>query len=83
MACEWAAFDVFHDQVVRTDVVQGADVRVIQRCDGVPLTPEAVGVILMQQFHRHGSVQPRVDCLVDLACSSLAQRFDELVGAEA
>jgi len=42
-SCEWRAVDVLHDEVVRADVVEGADVRMVQRrdCPRFPLEPLA------------------------------------------
>jgi len=89
---ERLAFQVLHheevDVALLADVVQRADVRVIQRGDRLrfalePVAPlRIVGEMRRQHFDRDRAVQSRVGCFVDLAHAAGAQRGDELVRSE-
>jgi hypothetical protein len=70
------------------DVVEGADVRVVERGDGLRLALDACPQLLVarqlggQQLDRHRSVEPRVTRAVDLAHASGPDRGEDLVGPE-
>ena len=76
------ALDVLHDQVVRPDVVQRADVRVIQRRDRVGFTLEAIAELLGGHLDRHFAVQPRVVGAVDFAHASDTDRRGDFIRAQ-
>jgi hypothetical protein len=71
-----------------TDVVQRADVRMIQRCNRLCFALEAlphlriVGPVRRQHFDRHGALEPRIAGAIDLAHSAGANQLDDLEGAE-
>ena len=50
--------DVLHHEIIRPDVVQRADVRMIQRGNGACFPLEALGELLARNLDRHGAVEP-------------------------
>lgn len=76
------AFDVFHDQAVRTDVVQRADVGVIERRDCAGLVLEALRELLVGRLDGADPIQPGVTGFPDLAHVAAANRRGDLVGPE-
>ena len=88
------ALEPLHDQevdaVLVADVVERADVRVIERRDRARLALEARAPIRRraanswrQDLDGHSPVQPRVAGAVDLAHAARAERPDDLVRPEA
>ena len=71
------ALDVLHDQVIRADVVQSADVGVIQRGHGAGFPIEALGEPFLRHLDRNQAVQPRVARLVHFAHAALADQRTE------
>ena len=53
---ERRAIHVLHDQIVGADVVESADIRVIQGSDSASLTLKAVGELLLGGFDRDDTV---------------------------
>ena len=86
------ALQVLHHHVAGAiliaDVVECADVRMIQRCDGAGFAFEAgaqilaLGDVFRQDLDGDGAVEPRVAGLVHFAHSSSADRGEDFVGAE-
>ena len=76
------SLEEFHDEVVRPDVVQLTDVRVIERRDRAGFAFEAVAEFGGRLLDGDEPVQPRVARLVDLAHSAGADRFEDVVRAE-
>ena len=84
------AVEQFHDEVVgvafAADVVQGADVRMIERRDRARLALEpvahlgVVGEMRREDLHRDVAPEPRVLRPVDLAHAAGTERADDLVG---
>jgi hypothetical protein len=84
--------EVLHHQVRRAvsvaDVVEGADVRVVQRGDALRLAIEPrlelgiVGQPSRQDLDGDGALEPRVAGLVDLAHAACPERADDLVRTE-
>src|SRR5262245_11940603 len=89
------ALDVLEDEIVDggrrvrdlivTDVVQRADVRVIERCDSLGFALEPIpalridGDVRREELEGDGSVQPGVARFVDLAHATCPERgFDEV-----
>lgn len=62
---EYRPFDVLHDQVVRPDIVQRANVRVIQRSYGVRFALEPFGELFVRNFDRDNAIQPCIASFVD------------------
>jgi hypothetical protein len=87
------SLEVLHDQVGRTlvlaDIVESADVWVIQCRDGAPFPIEALaklriaGKLRGKNLDRDRAVEPRVARLVDLAHAARAKGGLDLVRAEA
>jgi hypothetical protein len=54
------ALDVLHDEVVRTDIVERADIGVVQSGDGAGFTFESIGELLRRNFDGDIAAQTRV-----------------------
>src|SRR5689334_22399389 len=76
------AFDELHHQVVRADVVQRADVGMIQRSDRPGLAFEALRKLFPGDFQRDDAVQTRVAGFVHFPHAARADQIEYLVGAE-
>src|SRR5580704_12854482 len=76
------SFYVLHHKVVGADVVDLADVRMIQRCDSPRLALKPLAEFLRRSFDRDNSVQPRIASLPHLAHPSRADRRKNFVWAE-
>ena len=74
------AFDVFHHQVIRPDVVKLADVRVIERGDGAGLALEELIEFAFGCFDSDDAVQARVVGLPHFAHPSFAEGREDFVG---
>ena len=72
------ALDVLHDEVVSADVVQRADVRMVERGDGARLALEGV-TAYAQALERDHAIQTDVLGLPDLAHAAGADTIDENV----
>jgi hypothetical protein len=57
---ERLALDVLHDQEVWSNVVEMADIGMVQRGDGARFAFEPFGKLGLRCFDRHDSVQPRI-----------------------
>jgi len=79
---ELLALDVFHHQVVRTDVVDLADVRMIQLGDGFGFAFKAFAEGGLGDFDGYDAVQARIAGAVDLAHAARADGGEDFVGAE-
>jgi hypothetical protein len=76
------ALDQFHDQEVRADVVEVADIGVVQRSDGSGLALEALAEALDRDFDGDIPTQPDGVSAIHLAHPALANGRDDLIGAE-
>jgi hypothetical protein len=83
---EWAlerfSLDVLHHQIVRADVVQRADVRMIEGGDRTRFALEPVRERRLQNLDRDRAIQARIVGFVHLAHAASAELFSEGVGAE-
>ena len=79
---ERRALDVLHHQVVRADVVQGADVGMVQRGHGVGFALEAFRKLLVGYLEGDDAVQPRVASFIDLTHAAGAEGREDFVGAQ-
>jgi hypothetical protein len=70
---ERRSFDQFHDQIIGTDVVERADIGMIQRRDSAGLTLEPVAELLRRKLDGHFAPEPSVGSTVDFAHSSSAE----------
>src|SRR5215471_17858659 len=64
---ERPAVDILHDQVIGADIIQSADVRMIQRGDGASLPLETFGELNLRDLQCDEAAEPRVACLPDFA----------------
>ena len=71
--------DELHDQVVRPDVVERADVGVVERRNGAHFALEAVGEGVLCALDRHGTIQPGVGPPIDLTHPAAAEKRHDLV----
>ena len=83
-ACfEGFPFEVLHDEevggVFAADVVEGADVRVVEAGDGAGFTLEALGEADAGYFDGDGSFEAGVAGFVDFAHATCAQHGDDFV----
>ena len=76
------ALDVFHHQVIRADIVELADVGMIQLRDGAGFTLEAFAEVRLCNFDRDEAIEARVAGFVNLAHATLAYESEDFVGAE-
>ena len=86
------AFEELEDEVVEiavaSDVVDRADVRIVERGDGARFLFEAPARFRVrreragQHLHRHGPIEPRITGAIDLAHAACAERRDDLVRTE-
>ncbi|OFW47357.1 MAG: hypothetical protein A3J29_23325 [Acidobacteria bacterium RIFCSPLOWO2_12_FULL_67_14b] len=76
------ALDVLHHEIVGADVVQRADMGMVQRGDGAGLALEAGDVARLRALDGDRPVQAGVAGGPDFAHPALADERDDLVGAE-
>src|SRR5215472_17342035 len=81
-ALQWLSLDVFHHQIVRANVVQGADVRMIERRNGARLALEPFTVRRTEDLDRDGSVQTRVSGFPDFSHPARADGGKDLIGTK-
>src|ERR1700686_5025801 len=67
-------FDVLHHQVIWSDVVKLADVRVIQRRHGASLAVESFTELALSNLKRDDAIQPRVAGFVHLSHAARSDR---------
>ena len=85
-------FEKLEDQIIElavaADVVDGADVRIVQRGNDARLLLEALarfgigGECAGQNLDGHRAIEPGVAGAIDLAHAARADRRDDLVGSE-
>src|SRR5580658_4365275 len=76
------AFHQLHHQVVRADIVEMADVGMIQRGNRTGLALETLAEFLCRNLDGDFSAKPRVTSQVHLAHAAGANGREDLVGAE-
>src|SRR5207248_398988 len=76
------SIDQLENKVVRADIVNLADIGMIQRGDGANLALEPVAEALGRYLDCHFATHPRIACTVDLAHAACAEWRDDLVRAE-
>src|SRR5262249_29141899 len=74
---------VLHHQVIGAEIVQCANVRMIERCEGARFALEALTMLLVQDLDGDGAAQARILCAIYLAHAPGAQEVENLVGAKA
>ena len=78
----WSAFDVLHNEVIRADIVERADIGVVEGGDGAGFAQEAVGKLVGAELDRDIAMQPRVASFPHFPHTTLADRREDFVGAE-
>jgi len=76
------ALDVFQNQVIRPNIVDLADVRMIQRGNRPRLCLEACAVLPLQLLDRDDAVEPRVAGLPHPSHAAFTNRRNQFVWAE-
>lgn len=76
------AVDVLHDEIVRADVVEGADVGVVEGGNGAGFGVEAVGESLFGELDGDEAFQAGVACFPDFAHAAFADFGEEFVRAD-
>jgi hypothetical protein len=76
------AIQQFHDQIIRTDIVEGTNVGMAYRCDGARLLLETVEECFFANLDRYRSGQARVGSAEHVAHSSLAEQRINSVRAQ-
>ena len=76
------ALDILHDQIIRPDVVEMADVGVVERGNGTGFTGKPLGELGVGNFDRDIPIQTGIVGAIHLAHATLADEREDLVGAE-
>ena len=76
------SLDQLHHQVVRPDVVQRADVGMVQRGDRARFALEPRAELVAADLDRDGALQTRIARGEHVAHATCADRVQEFVGAE-
>jgi len=79
---ESGAFDKLHYEVVWADIVERADVGVIQLRDHLRFLFEAFGEFRFGNFEHDVAIEPRIAGFIHLSHAACADQRDDLVGAE-
>ncbi len=74
--------DQFHDEVVRTDVEQRADIGMIQRGDGSGFAFESFAEPFRRRLDRYVATDPGVMGAIHLAHATLADRCNDFIMPE-
>ena len=72
----------FHDQVVRSDVIELADIGVIERGDRAGFVLEPFAEQLLRHLDSDGATEARIAGLVHLAHPADTEHGDDLVGTK-
>ena len=75
-------FDVLHHQIVRTNVIERADVGMIQRGHGAGFLFKARAELFRGSLDGNDAVQTRVASAINLAHPAFADEFENLVGSQ-
>src|SRR5205085_2851065 len=76
------SLDQLHHQVVGTNIVNVADIRMIQRRDGMDFALEPIAEALSGSLDSHFAPHPWIAGAVHLAHAARAQRRQDLIRAE-
>src|SRR5579864_2462415 len=79
---ERSPLDKLHDQVVRADVVNLANIRMIQCGDGFGFTLEALRELRGGDFDGHVTIQPWITRAIHIAHATCANRSKDFIWAE-
>ena len=75
-------FDVFEHQIIRTDVVELADVGMVERGNSSRLAYKALAESLVRDLDRHDAIEPCVAGTIHLAHAADADRSSNLIRAD-
>jgi hypothetical protein len=73
------ALDVFHDEVIRPDIMESANVRMVERSDGSRFALEALAELLGGDLDCNDAIQARVASFVHFTHATFAYGADDLV----
>src|ERR1019366_1448850 len=83
---QWAfrrfALDILHHDVVRADIVDLANVRMVQRRNRTRFTLETLGELLFRYLNRDMPVKPLIARQPNRSHAAFANRTEKLIGAE-
>ena len=74
------AFDVLHHQIIRADVIQLANMRMVQRRDRARFLLEPLAVLTLQSLHCHDAIETCVPRFPDFAHAARANWRNQHVG---
>ena len=77
---EGRPLDQLHDEIVRADIVEVADVGVAESRDGPPLALEPLGELLGGDLDGHVPIEARIPRPVHLSHAAFSERRQDLVG---
>src|SRR5215469_17704073 len=81
-APQWRSLNVFHHQIVRADVVQSADVRMIERRNSARFALESFTVRRTEDLDCDGSVQTSVSGFPDFSHPARTDGGKDLIGTK-
>jgi hypothetical protein len=81
-ALEIVTFDVLHDEIVRTDVIEVADVGMVQRRNRSCFTGEALGELSVGNLDRHIATEAVVMRSIDFSHATFADKGEDFIRAE-
>src|SRR5262245_53421629 len=76
------ALDVLHDEIVRTDIIKLADMRMVQRSDCPRFSLESFAELLTRSFYGDAAMQPCVACLPHFTHSARADLRENLIRSQ-
>src|SRR5262249_49745672 len=77
------ALQQFHHQIVRADVIESANVRMIQRRNRTRLSLETGAELRVGEFDGDSAAEPRIDGAKDFAHAALAEFAFDFIRSEA
>ena len=81
-ALERLAVNQFHDEVIGPDIVQRANMWMVQRGDGVRFAFEPLGKLFGGNLDGDGAVETRVARLIHFSHTSCAEGREDLIGSQ-
>jgi hypothetical protein len=81
-AFKWRALDVFHYQIIGTNIVELADVWMIQRTDGLGFSFESFGELFLRNLDRDIATDAGITRLPCLSHAAFPNKRDAFIWAE-
>src|SRR5215467_10171782 len=76
------ALDVLHDEIVRTDIVKLADMRMVERRDCPGFALESFAELLTRSLDGDDAIEPRVARLPHFTHPTRADLREDLIGSQ-